>query len=796
MMIKKNAMALIISAIFAISCSQQQPNNTSFRATDYVDPMIGTDFFGHTFPGATVPFGMVQLSPDNHTEGWTYSSGYSYQDNTIMGFSHTHMSGTGYTGCGDILLMPTVGDKIQVVPGAREKPEDGYRSRFSHEEEIAKPGYYSVNLNDINVQAELTTTKHAGMHRYTFPKAAKATIVLDLGHTIGGNTETDISTVSIVNDSLLIGVKNSRGVNVYFAIKLSKPCHYYGTFDAGYSTPESGASLFPYKNEETGRDIGAFLVFSTEENEQILIKVGLSYVSVAGAMQNLETELSHWDFDKVADEAMELWNSTLSTVTISDDSEDKKQIFYTSLYHSFLAQQISQDVDGRYFGMDKQIHQMEKGEFFPSFSCWDTYRTEHPLMTLVAPDHVNDMVRSIVNKAKEYGWLPAQHFRNEFGQGMVGDHLVPIIVDAYMKGYRNYDVEFIYNAMRTKALQLPPSPFPASSGRSGLPEYISLGYAPCDVVTESVPNTMELAYNDWCIAQMAKELGKESDYELFMNRAENYKKVFDSESQFMRPRLADGTWLPILADNTQEIVQNDQHSYYKYFDPLLVGRRPNRHYTESNAWQYLWSVQHDPAGLIGLLKGNEAFSSRLDTFFTMTPSITPPKYVGVVGTIGQYVHGNQPSHHVAYLYDYAQKPWLTQEKARYIMEQLYRTGPGGLPGNEDMGSLSSWYVLSAMGIYPVTPGSPQYAFGSPLFEEVTIHLPEGKEFVIQAMNNPSQNKYIQSATLNGKSFDRSWISHAEIMAGGMLEFIMGPEPNKQWAASLESVPYSMSRSGN
>jgi predicted alpha-1,2-mannosidase len=796
MMIKKNAMALIISAIFAISCSQQQPNNTSFRATDYVDPMIGTDFFGHTFPGATVPFGMVQLSPDNHTEGWTFSSGYSYQDNTIMGFSHTHMSGTGYTGCGDILLMPTVGDKIQVVPGAREKPEDGYRSRFSHEEEIAKPGYYSVNLNDINVQAELTTTKHAGMHRYTFPKAAKATIVLDLGHTIGGNTETDISTVSIVNDSLLTGVKNSRGVNVYFAIKLSKPCHYYGTFDAGYSTPESGASLFPYKNEETGRDIGAFLVFSTEENEQILIKVGLSYVSVAGAMQNLETELSHWDFDKVADEAMELWNSTLSTVTISDDSEDKKQIFYTSLYHSFLAQQISQDVDGRYFGMDKQIHQMEKGEFFPSFSCWDTYRTEHPLMTLVAPDHVNDMVRSIVNKAKEYGWLPAQHFRNEFGQGMVGDHLVPIIVDAYMKGYRNYDVEFIYNAMRTKALQLPPSPFPASSGRSGLPEYISLGYAPCDVVTESVPNTMELAYNDWCIAQMAKELGKESDYELFMNRAENYKKVFDSESQFMRPRLADGTWLPILADNTQEIVQNDQHSYYKYFDPLLVGRRPNRHYTESNAWQYLWSVQHDPAGLIGLLKGNEAFSSRLDTFFTMTPSITPPKYVGVVGTIGQYVHGNQPSHHVAYLYDYAQKPWLTQEKARYIMEQLYRTGPGGLPGNEDMGSLSSWYVLSAMGIYPVTPGSPQYAFGSPLFEEVTIHLPEGKEFVIQAMNNPSQNKYIQSATLNGKSFDRSWISHAEIMAGGMLEFIMGPEPNKQWAASLESVPYSMSRSGN
>jgi predicted alpha-1,2-mannosidase len=409
---------------------------------------------------------------------------------------------------------------------------------------------------------------------------------------------------------------------------------------------------------------------------------------------------------------------------------------------------------------------------------------------------VNDMVRSIVHKAKDYGWLPAQHFRNEFGQGMVGDHLVPIIVDAYMKGYRDYDVEFIYNAMRTKALQLPPSPLPVSSGRSGLPEYMSLGYAPCDVVTESVPNTMELAYNDWCIAQMAREMGKEGDYALFMNRAGNYKNVFDIESQFMRPRKADGTWLPFLADNTQEIVQNGQHSYYKYFDPLLVGRRPNRHYTESNAWQYLWSVQHDPAGLIGLLNGNEAFSSRLDTFFTMTPSITPPKYVGVVGTIGQYVHGNQPSHHVAYLYNYAQKPWLTQEMARRVMNQLYRTGPGGLPGNEDMGSLSSWYVLSAMGLYPVTPGSPQYAIGSPIFEEATIHLPEGKEFLISAVNNSSQNKYIQSATLNGNSFDRSWISHAEIMAGGKLEFIMGPEPNKHWAASPESVPYSMSTSGN
>jgi predicted alpha-1,2-mannosidase len=616
---------------------------------------------------------------------------------------------------------------------------------------------------------------------------------MDLGHTVGGTAEDDISRITIENDSVVSGVKSSKGVKVYFVAQYNKPFKYYGTFDAGYYTPESGASLFPYKNEEIGRKVGAFLIYETEENEEVLVKVGISFVSVAGARKNLQAEIDHWDFERVRHEAEDSWNRELSKLKVVDGSEEKKTIFYTAVYHSLLAQQISQDVDRKYYGMDGKVYTKKNGDFYPSFSCWDTYRTEHPLMTIIAPEHVDDMVQSIVAKTKAYGWMPAQHFRNEFGQGMVGDHLIPIVVDAYMKGYRDFDAAYIFQAMKTKALGAPPTPYPASAGRSGIEDYIRLGYAPYDKVTESVPNTMELAYNDWCIAQMAREMGKEDDYILFMERANNYKNVFDTETQFFRPRSASGKWLPELKDNNQEIIKSGEHSFYKYFDPLLVGRRPNRHYTESNAWQYLWSVQHDGAGLVELLGGSDPFSQRLDEFFQMTPTITRPKYVGVVGTIGQYVHGNQPSHHVAYLYNYARKPWLTQEKSRQVMEQLYRTGPGGLCGNEDMGSLSSWYVLSAMGIYPVTPGSTQYAIGSPIFSELEIDLANDKTFKVIAKNNSALNIYIQSASLNGKSIDRSWIDHSEIMNGGTLEFVMGAKPNEEWASSLDSVPFSMSK---
>lgn len=759
---------------------------------DYVNPFLGTDFFGHTFPGASLPYAMVHLSPDVNTKGWTFASGYAYSENTVMGFSHTHWSGVGMVNGGEVMLMPATGIKLQTVPGSPENPDEGYRSRFDHSDESATPGYYSVFLKGYNIKAELTSTRRAGFHRYTFPKSENSRIILDLGHQIGNNLSGDLSELKIINNTRIEGVKNAGSGKVFFSAEFNKPFAYYGTFDNDYNTPESGAGIWPYKNGETGKNIGAFVYFRTSENEQILVKVGISYTGIDGARKNLHQEIPGWDFDRIRNNAHDIWNNELSRIKIEGAGDDRKEIFYTAMYHSLLAQYISQDVDGKYTGPDKKIHEAKGYDYYGSFSCWDTYRSQHPLLTLIAADHVNDFIRSVASKTQDYGWLPAQHFLNVFGEAMVGDHLVPVIVDAYMKGYRNFDAKFLYQAMRKKAVEDPKPPVPSFSGRSGLIYYKELGYTPVDKVTESVPNTLELAYDDWCIAQMAKELGNMEDYELFMKRACNYRNLWDSKTQFMRPRLSDGSWLEELNGREQEIVKVGTHSYYRYFDPLLVGRRPNRYYTESNAWQYIWSVQHDIQGLIDLFGGNKAFTAKLDTFFEMSPDITSPKYVGVIGTIGQYVHGNQPSHHVAYLYDYAGEPWKTQQRVREICEELYRTGPGGLCGNEDMGSLSSWYVLSSMGFYPVTPGSVYYSIGSPLHGKVTIDVANGRTFTIRADNNSIDNKYIQSASLNGKPMTRTWISQKEIMDGGILVFEMGPEPNKNRGTKPEDAPPSMS----
>jgi predicted alpha-1,2-mannosidase len=781
---------LAVFTISAIYSAFGQPNEK--QPTEYVNPFIGTDFFGHTFPGASLPYGMVHLSPDTGTEGWTYCAGYVYSDNSIIGFSHTHWSGVGMVNGGEIMLMPTVGDQLQIVPGTRENPDTGYRSRFSKKDEFATPGYYSVLLKDYDIKAELTATQRAGFHRYTLPETDNARIILDLGHQIGNMKSSELSELKIVNNNRIEGWKSAGLGKVYFVAEFSKPFRYYGTFDVSYVTPESGGSIWPYKNAEDGDKIGAFVTFQTSDKEQILVKVGISHTSVEGARKNLHAEIPHWDFDLIKNNAGEIWNKELSKVKIAGATDDQKEIFYTALYHSFLAQYISQDVDGKYRDSDGNIHVAEGFDFYGSFSCWDTYRSQHPLLTLTAPEHVNDFIKSIAAKTKHYGWLPAQHFLNVFGESMVGDHLIPLIVDAYMKGFRDFDVKFLYLEMKKKALQNPIEPRLAHAGRSGLDFYKTLGYTPADKVTESVPNTLELAFDDWCIAQLARELGEKDDYELFIKRAGYYKNLWDTETQFMRPKKVDGTWLEALNGREQEIVTEGNHHYYKYFDPLLVGRRPNRHYTESNAWQYIWSVQHDVQGLITLFGTDNEFVNKLDTFFEMSPLISPPKYVGTVGTIGQYVHGNQPSHHVAYLYNYAGPPWKTQQRVRQICEELYRSGPGGLCGNEDMGSLSSWYVLSAMGFYPVTPGAPQYTIGSPLFGEITIRFENNKKFTVKAINNSTENKYILSATLNGQPFNRTWIAHQEIAKGGELVFHMGTEPNKKWGVGNDAIPFSMS----
>ena len=776
-----------------VAGKQTQLSAQTDSPVTHVNPFVGTDFFGHTFPGASRPFAMVHLSPDMNTQGWTYCAGYIYSDNTIMGFSHTHWSGVGMVNGGEVMLMPTAGYKLKTIPGSPENPEEGYRSRFDHSSESASPGYYSVVLKDYNIKVELTSTQRAGFHRYTFPKSDCSRVILDLGHQIGSNTSEALSELKIIDNRRIEGLKSTSLGNLYFVAEFSKPFRYYGTFDNDLKTPESGGSVWPYKNGETGKNIGAFVNYKTDENEQILVKVGISYTSLEGARKNLNTEIPHWDFDLIRTQGREVWTKELSRIQIDGATYDQKEIFYSALYHSFLAQYISQDVDGKYMGADKKIHDAKGFDLYGSFSCWDTYRSQHPLLTLTAPAHVNDFIKSIAATTKDYGWLPAQHFLNLYGEAMVGDHLIPIVTDAYMKGFRDFDVNSLYEAMRTKALEEPKLPVPHYAGRSGLKYYMELGYTPVDKVTESVPNTLELAYDDWCIAQLAKELGKTKDYELFMKRAHNYQNLWEPKTKFMRPKMADGSWLEALNGREQDIIKVGEHSWYKYFDPLLVGKRPSRHYTESNAWQYIWSVQHDIKGLINLFGGSKAFVAKLDTFFEMSPNITPPKYVGVVGTIGQYVHGNQPSHHVAYLYDFAGEPWKTQLRAREVVEELYRSGPGGVCGNEDMGSLSSWYVLSSMGIYPVTPGSPYYAIGSPLFGHAVIQLAKGKSFTIEARNNSHENKYIQSASLNGKPFTKTWLSQQEITDGGIVSFEMGPEPNKKWGSGPQDAPPSMSK---
>ena len=600
--------SLLILSLSSCSSSETRP-------VDYVNPFIGTQFFGHTFPGASLPFALVHVSPDCNTSGWTYAAGYTWSDNTIMGFSHTHFSGTGMTAGGDILFQPTVNNRLQIVPGPGENPDEGYRSRFDHADEVATPGYYSVLLKDYNVKVELTTSKRTAFHRYTFPETKNAAIIIDIGHQIGNAQAPEPSKISIVSDTRIEGFKSTVTGRVYFCADFNKPFLYYGTFDATRKTPESDGGIFPFRNGETGDRIGAFINYNTTKDEQILVKVALSYTSIDGARKNLEAEITDWDFNRLRKEASDIWNKELSKIEIDGATGEQKEIFYTSLYHSLLAQYISQDVNGKYLGMDGKVHEATGYDFYGSFSCWDTYRSQHPLLTIIAPEHVNDFLKSIEAKIRDFGWLPAQHFSNTFRESMVGDHLIPIIVDGYLKGYRDFDVEFVYYAMRKKALEKPQPPVPLSSGRSGLEYYLRLGYAPIDKVTEAVPNTIELAYDDWCIAMMAKELGLENDYDLFIKRAGNYKNVWDSTTGFFRPRNYDGTFLEELNGREQEITEMEGHRYYRYFDPLLVGVRPNRHYTESNAWQYIWSVQHDINGLISLFGSKEQFNDKAGYLF-------------------------------------------------------------------------------------------------------------------------------------------------------------------------------------
>ncbi|HNV49529.1 MAG: GH92 family glycosyl hydrolase [Bacteroidales bacterium] len=734
---------IIVIALFAYSCSENHLSITS-----YVDPFIGTDAHGHVFPGATLPFGMVQLSPDTRKDDWDGCSGYHYSDSTIMGFSHTHLSGTGVGDYGDIRFMPTVG-KVILNPTKDENNESGYQSKFSHKTETASPGYYQVLLNDYNINVELTTTQRAGFHKYTFPKTENANIIIDLFEGVTSDQILDLW-IRFVSDTEIEGLRRTKGWAdnqwVFFNAEFSKPFAGYGI-----SVDNKIDEGLQYAQ---GKNIKAWVNFQTEDEEIVLIKVGISAVNTEGAKLNRMQEIPSWDFEQTKTMASQKWEMELSKIKAESNDKNLKKIFYTSLYHSMIAPNIFTDTDGAYRGHDMKIHISQDREIYTVFSLWDTFRALHPLLTITHQQLTSDLINTMLLHHKQGGLLPVWELAANETNCMIGYHAVPVIVDAYMKNIRNFDVNLALQACVKSATQ----------SHYGLDSYKTKGYIPSDAEPESVSKTLEYAYDDWCIAVMAKEMGDTETYDDFIMRAQYYKNIYDPETGFMRAKNNETRFTP--------------------FDPAEV----NFNYTEANSWQYSFFVPQDISGLMELMGGKENFVQRLDQMFTESSVTTGRHQADITGLIGQYAHGNEPSHHMAYLYSYAGKAWKTQEILRKIMDNLYTHHPDGLCGNEDCGQMSAWYVFSAMGFYPVTPGSPFYTIGTPMMDKITISLENGNTFVILAKGLSKENKYIQKATLNGKIWPNSYISHQQIMNGGLLIFEMGNKPNKSWGTSEEQIP--------
>lgn len=716
------------------------------KLTDYVNPLIGTDGHGHTYPGASLPNGMVQLSPDTDIDGWDWCSGYHYSDSSIMGFSHTHLSGTGCADYGDILFMPVTG-MLKTEPGSKNIPGSGYRSRFSHKNETARPGYYSVLLDDYNIKAELTATKRAGFHKYTFPKTDSANILIDLAHGIG--TKTTESKITFVNNQTIEGYKRVTGWAkdrfIYFYAEFSKPFKSYGIVE--------NTNIYVYRSSAEGKDLKAFVNYNTSAGEVVLVKVGISAASLEGAKKNLSAEISGWDFNKIVKLADKEWNKSLSAINVETKNKSNKTIFYTALYHALLTPNVFSDVDGSYMGMDKKIHTIKNHDMYTVFSLWDTFRAENPLYTIIDKKKAQDMVESLILKYKESGLLPVWELASNETGTMIGYHAVPVIVDSYFKGLRNFDVNDAYEAMKKSAMQ----------DERGLKYYKEMGYIPADLEDESVSKTLEYSYDDWCIAMMAKDLGKTDDYNYFIDRAKFYMNVFDPSTSLMRAKK-NGKWI-------------------EPFDPYAV----SGHYTEANAWQYSFFVPQDVNGLINLIGGDDKFISMVDKLFTTDSKLTGSFQSDITGLIGQYAQGDEPSHHMAYLYNYAGEPWKTQERVHQIVTTLYTDKLDGLCGNDDCGQMSAWYVLSSIGFYPVCPGDNKYVIGTPLFDKVVINAGGKKPLTVIANNVSDKNIYIQSAKLNGKGLSNSYIDFSDITNGGKLVFEMGPAQSK-WGTGENSRP--------
>jgi predicted alpha-1,2-mannosidase len=716
--------------------------------TRYVDPFIGTGGHGHTFPGATRPFGMVQLSPDTRLTGWDGCSGYHYSDSIIYGFSHTHLNGTGISDYGDILLMPTVGE-VFLNALDNGSPEKGYASRFQHRFEKASPGFYSVRLDDDDIFAELTATARAGLHRYSFPATNEANIILDLTH----RDEVLDSGLRITGPNTLSGWRRSkawaRNQIVYFAIEFSHPMISYGI--------AVDDKLVPNVSEARGRNVKAYFRFNTRRAQQVLVRVGISAVDTNGASLNLAAELNNKSFETVKAEAAAEWNTEFNKIVVTGGSKAQLTNFYTALYHAMLTPNLFMDVDGRYRGRDLEIHQADDFANYTVFSLWDTFRAAHPLYALIDQKRTRDFIRTFLVQYEQGGRLPVWELAANETDTMIGYHAVSVIADAVAKGIGGFDLEKAFAAMKHSA---------ELKQQRGLGAYIDKGFIATEDERESVSKVLEYAYDDWCIAQVARMLGRADDYRRYLARAQSYKNVFDPVSGFMRPR-SNGGWV-------------------EPFDPLEVTFA----FTEANSWQYTFFAPQDVSGLMQLMGGPRAFARKLDQLFAAESRTTGREQVDITGLIGQYAHGNEPSHHMAYLYDYAGEPWKTQQRVRQIMDQFYKPTPDGLIGNEDCGQMSAWYVFSAAGFYPVTPGSTVYAIGSPLFPEGGVRLENGKTLVVKAQRLSDQNVYIQSATLNGKRYDKSYLDHKDVMAGGELVFQMGPQPNRLWGVGLGRQPVS------
>ncbi|MEJ6792220.1 MAG: GH92 family glycosyl hydrolase [Lacinutrix sp.] len=729
----------ILFCLFLLLTNCKNEKNSTTAAKDkslisYVNPFIGTGGHGHTYPGATMPFGMMQLSPDTRLDGWDGCSGYHYSDDEIYGFSHTHLSGTGVSDYGDILIMPT---KESIFNNGADG-EKGYKSKFSHDNEVAEPGFYKVHLDDTDIDVELTVSKRSGVHKYEYSSSENQYAIVDLIH----RDKVLDAKIEKISETEIVGYRFSdawaKDQRLFFVIKTSHPFK-----DVLQSPPKTG---MPGAQKIA-------LKFRNPNNEPVYLKVGISAVDIEGARKNLEGEIGEQTFDQVKKTAQDFWEKQLEKIIVESDNTNNKTNFYSSMYHVALAPNLYQDFDGRYRGMDMEIHKSENFDYYTVFSLWDTYRAAHPLYTIIEQEKTNDFINTFLAKYNEGGIMPIWDLSANYTGCMIGYHAVPVIADAYLKGIRGYDENKALEAMMHSATR----------DKLGLKSYKEFGFIPVEEESESVSKTLEYTFDDWTIAQMAKAMNKKDIYKDYTERAQNYKNVFDPETQFMRGRF--------------------RNTWFAPFDPYEV----NFNYTEANSWQYSFYVPQDISGFIDLLGGKDKLEANLDKLFVAEDQTSGRHQIDITGLIGQYAHGNEPSHHMAYLYNFVNKPHKTQEKVHQILTELYTNTPDGISGNEDCGQMSAWYIFSSIGFYPVTPGSNQYIIGTPLFDKATFNLENGKQFTVSAENLSGSNIYIESATLNGKPLNKSFIEHKDIMNGGTLHFKMKSSPT-DWAVKDHEVP--------